>query len=434
MKKGKKLIAVILCIATLMSLAVTSAFAANDSVDWVFNPDTDYRLIETYHYAGEISVGENIVSPIIVDGNYVENGYYILDVDKPGYYAVTTVQKSGDFLSGGYVAEASDSGTVYDTMSAFFIDSEKYDEETAHVYYLEEKQYFISSDWWYDEEINGNSKGIIDISYFAEEISEVEIIEASTQSLIYGDDIDTYALENGKRVGTQFGYTVTFSNGKRHEEDYAYTKIRFNNKPVSGENDVTLLFPGYEKDITITAYYIDDLIESVTLSKLERHTVLNKDYSGKVYRTYASTTDETEIITFELTDGTTKKFELPLGENDYLNVFNDYRSCFFSKDYIDHPDGSYTFEVCIAGKEYISIPCVIKEYNFKENLNALKHNLSDEVSFLISRSNIYFKCAFDFESYTADEQASYFIMGLNSIRYVSDAVLNHLNLFIKNCI
>ncbi len=426
MKTTKKIIAIILCIATIMSLAATSAFAADKTVEWMINSHTDYSYGRDYSYGGKVTVGENTIVPVKGDSGFAEYFYYSFEVEKAGYYSFITAQIKGNYFSGGSVAEASETGTVYDNMPIFFIDSEKYKDDIAYVYYLEEKEYYVRVELWYgdDYEIDPNSKGILDIEYYAESITDVQIDENSTKNLIYGDDIDLGALKDGRSIGTQFAYSVTFSNGKVHTTDCTYTFFKFKNEPVSGENEITLIFPGFEKDITVTAYNIEELVESVTVSNLNEACIVYKDYMGMIHE--PDVANKPAVFTIKYVGGKTEEITVD-DSGDFVSLWG-FRTYHLSRNYIESPDGDYTFSVELAKHDFINKPCEIKEYSVSENAAVLKDNISTSLARLVRFTINALGNSVDFRN-SLEDRLLYFGQSFTFIKSMGTVVFNQLKAF-----
>ncbi len=393
MKKLFKSAACIL-LALVMALSCASAFAASDSEKLIWNFE---QYEEEYTYGGNVSLGENIVEPDY-DGSYYQTKYYVFDVEKAGYYSFDTLYDGENAFGGGIIPDRFlDDGRAYIIADRFFAESEKDPQNTVSIFYLEEGQHYVGVGFRFNEMNDDFGKCILDIRHYADAIEKVELDSDSLENIVMGVDFDVDYVNSGRYTEIAFKYNITFTNGKKMEFDCDYARVRFKNKVVEGENEVIFMLPGYEEEITVTAYPVNKLIKKISISNIEKYTAVSRDYIGNIE--CDEITDE--ILMVEFTNDKTKSYAYDWGADiDFGNC----RSYYVQDTHYEDENGDVTLNFAISSWNGIamllSVPCTVKENTVKENFGTM-------ISSIYENTGLYIRLAGDYFSYAFDKEADY---------------------------
>lgn len=360
MKTAKKLTALLLCIAMLLGMGATNAFAANigDEIKWTVRydyDDGDYTEY-VYHYTleGTLTEGENTITG---NGDGWDYAAYEFNAAQAGYYWVEDVWCNvAEQYQNGEAKNYADYKEMY-----YEIGEEEY--TYGFVYYLPAGTSLFRVETYSGEELDMNIE-------FLGDVSEIKFDEKALECLIL--DYDAYYIEEEDTVeleGVEF--TATFSNGKTLESGDWYEIFKTNGNIGSGDNTLIYDFLGYETEVTAGIYEITDFVESIELQKYDEHLDAKYYYDGSIE--YFDLGDKPEYVTINFTDGTgaivefyygpsytNNTFGLPNGKEIYVYAYLDYND-----------EGEICFVAGIADHNYIEEPCYIESASFSENFDRL---------------------------------------------------------------
>lgn len=373
MKRAKKITAILLCIAMLLGIGATSAFALEigDTVEFSWY-DTTEKLI----YKGVLNEGINEIE----ETNEEYYTCYTFEVPKDGYYSATfpadelTVLFAGDF--------SGNKATIADQIFTGF-----YDEYGVRYFsryaYLTKGTALLSVEF---DEFNPVAT-TLDIEYFAEKITDVNYDKEAVKYL-FEDNDDCYINEDEKIIGIGSDHSIVFSNGKTIEDEWF--ECSYENELVTGENTVTMLLPGYEKEITIGLYETSDFVESVEIPNAGNYLDAEILYNGQ-YLNNIPFDNEKVIVTFK--DGTKETVTYVGGKDNYV-TFPCGKKVLISAghtvdDRTEVGTGKYCLYAEVGYTYYKFYECNVKEASFAENFEELRSNISRRINYLKDYCDLY---------------------------------------------
>ncbi len=373
MKTTKKLIAIILCIATIMSLAVTSSFAfeIGEEMEWTYTQFHEYGYdTPTLNgiYSGELSEEEpaNLKSGTKLffwfeakeDGCYLFDSCYddIIILDSPDN------EKNSKAMNAEYgFRKADGSGSCVSN--------------------LKKGSYLICVDFTVPPTGGETPEDMLwelSVEYLGK-VTDITIGDKLDNLILYADlyicehNLDAYYLDIEN-------IEISFSNGEilTNNDHYDYLALIYYDDELNlnGKTSVSVNILDFEKTFDIVVYDITHFVESIDVPNLDDYTTVNTYYGG-YYSYYHLGEFVTEEVTVNFTDKTSKtiyydhyeeesrKVTLPNGRDYYV----------YSYVYYDEDIEKYYCKVGIAGHEFISEECEVIELTFNENLSILKSNL-----------------------------------------------------------
>lgn len=367
MKTAKKLTAILLCIAMLLGIGATSAFALEigDNIEWS-GPD----WCDTYIYSGTLKEGAQDVEG--GDDYDTDELCYEFTAEKDGYYKITVYGIEIPFVC---IADSFTNSTASGMVDyIWYCDETENDVERKEycIYNLSKGTYLVGMRF----NIENPAACDVRVDYIAESITDVTYDESKYQDLIIGYDV----YEDDEYYDPGSDYAVTFSNGETLKLDYDYSgslRAKVNKSWVEGENKLTLILPGYEKEITATAYEITHFVKDIEIPNIEKYLVSYKWYNGFGYYEFGET-EEDVIITY--TDGTKKTFNYYFDEeNDIYNTEitlpNGKEIYLYAYQVNDRAAGKRFFIAGIAEHNFIDEECEIVTEGFAANLILFTENI-----------------------------------------------------------
>ncbi len=362
MKTTKKLIAVLLAIATLFTLFATSASALEkgDIVEWDHYGDYTEEIL----YDGTVKLGENHIT--FPDEAYDGEDYnvcYELTVEKDGYYKVAS---SDCYFSFAETYSQLTAANFKDCLLDCLYDDENW--ITGEIYYLTSGTHLMKAYSYY-------SSSTIKIEYYAEAITDIEYDEESVKNLVMECD-EVYIDNYEKIIGIEIDYKVVFSNSKILENDNLnWLVFNYEGELADGENKVNLIVPGYEEEAVIGIYEAEDFIKEIKLENFE-----NYSNASQLYIEYYYNTPSLEGLeaTFIYTDGSKQTFVVGKDETITLPNGREFRVLFDSTvdERSEIGTGELTLYAYIGdGKIYYLEQYDVKKASFAENLELYKENI-----------------------------------------------------------
>ena len=376
MKTAKKLTAILLCIAMLFGIGATSAFALEigDTVEFSW-----YDTTEELVYKGVLTEGVNEIE----DTNDEYYTCYTFEVSKDGYYSATfpadelSVLFTGDF-SGNKATDTDQIFTgFYDEYGVRYFSRYAYLTKGTALFYVK-----------FDE--SNPAATSLNIEYFAEKITDVNYDE-ETVKYLFEDNDDCYINEDEKIIDINSDYSISFSNGKTIENDNLddWFECSYENELVTGENTVTMLFPGYEKEITIGLYETSDFVESVEIPNAANYLDAAILYNGQ----YLDTPFDNEKVTVTFKDGTKETVTYDRHKNNYVTFPCGKKVHISAGHTVDERTEVGTGKYCLYAKVgytyYKFYECNVKEASFAENFEELRSNISRRINHLKDYCDLY---------------------------------------------
>lgn len=373
MKTAKKVIAIILSIATLLCMGATNAFAAEigDEIKWT----TIYEDGEEYYYyefGGTLNEGENVII-----GDY-EGWYekvYEFEAAQEGYYFIT----SDYWIKIAQAYQNEEAFNNADWCEMCYMTAED-DYTWGKVYYLPAGTALIAAETYYDYENNVN------IEYLGD-ISELTFDEESLSCNILG--VDAYYYEEEGYIEFYAAFTAEFTNGKVLTADDIYVYTETNGAIAEGENVIPFTFLEYETEIYVDFYDITYFVESIELQKNDLHLNAKYYYDGAIE--YFDLGDKPEYVTVNYTDGTSRAFEFYYGPS-YTNntiILPNGREVYVYAYLDTNDEGEICFVAGMADHNFIEEPCTIDGVSFSENFDHFSENLTyiieDGLHFIVNR-------------------------------------------------
>ncbi len=348
MKAAKKLTAILLCVAMLLGIGATSAFAlkAGDNITWDINntPMDDYSF--DVEYAGTLSEGWTDIE----DHRAPYRLAYTFNAEKDGYYVITLGENE-------YVeaAKSFSGNKATNYMPHIYKEAEAEDGDyiiKSFLFNFKKGENLLCVEF-YEANPAGTS---INIEFFGEKITNVVLFDEYFDCLIL--DYDSYDEEYLDYSTT---YNIEFSSGKLFQVIDGYIRFEYDGELKKGKKTFTADLLGYEITREGTVYMITDLIESMDTSKLTVQAVEN-------YRGYTYSDTEYEKITVNFTDGTSanvtddEKIALPNGRTIYINSYGS--------------STSPVWYISVAARKYATISCEVIKTDFGTNAEIFKSEIS----------------------------------------------------------
>lgn len=388
MKTTKKLTAIILSIATLFTLFVTSASALEkgDYVEWDHYGD----YIESIYFDGTIATGKHTIA---YQGN--DTVCYELTIEKDGYYSLTSSDLYFEIAENYSQNKAANASLSF--INNYFEDGQWIDRK---IYYLTKGTHLLKVSFYYYE------NSTFEIEFFADAITDIDYDEEKLKNLIHECEY-IYTDTSEKLIGVECYYKVIFSNSEiLEDDDFNWLEFRYEGEfKTNTEIHAKLLAPGYEEDAIII---IHDYIEDIKVENFEEYsdakeyydyTYEHSDFYG-IEATITFTDGTKQTVTF----GEDEKITFPNGREFYFSFWNtcDERS--------EIGTGELTL-IMFIGESY---PYYLNTYNtekatFFENLVFFKDNISSD---------------FEAYSYYAREEISYAIYNGQTYR-IPQIILEH---------
>lgn len=361
MKRISKILLSVILVATIAFGATSFAFADEASVSSI--PWTDLQGDDYTVYYGKKALveGENEISIYDV---YLDVGqedgeliipivYYDFEAEESGYYYF---HPETSWFAVAETFDGSAANGCCETVT--------YGDETESIVYIEKGKtiigtYFLVSDF-------SNAWDTMVIEYLGAEIEDYNIDEGPFDDYLIGWNI--WEDDSGY-FGLCGDCEVSFSSGKTLE----MTNVEFHGTcstvPQEGENEATIEFFGVEKDIVFTAFYLENLIESVELTNLENYTEFTVDYTGS--RRYESCL--AELLTVRFTDGTETSSVVADGMTDIV-LPNGVLVPAYAGLQENPEDGTYDFIITVAYMNFGEYEVTERENSFNENLTLLSED------------------------------------------------------------
>lgn len=402
MKTTKKLTAIILSIAVLFSLFITSASALEkgDYVEWDHYGDYTSEVL----FDGTVKLGENHLA--FPDEAYNGEDYtvcYELTVEKDGYYKTTS---SDCYFSFAETYSQLTATNYKDCLLDCLYDDENW--ITGEIYYLTSGTHLMEV---YSTYSNANVK----IEYYAEAIADIEYDEESVKNLVKECD-EIYIDNYEKIIGLEVNYKVIFSNSKILENDNLnWLVFGYECELAEGENKVKLIVPGYKEEAVIGIYEAEDFIKEIKVENFEDYSNASELYIEYYYNTPSLVGLE---ATFIYTDGTKQTFVEGKDETITLPNGREFR-VFFDATVDERSEigtGKLTLYTYIGdGKMYYLEEYDIKKASFAENLELYTENIAYYYE--------YFTLNIDYEITHALENREGYMIG----KIATDCISSFLN-------
>ena len=418
MKTAKKTLAIILCIATLFSLCVTgaSALQTGDTVTWI---DEYYEEEMTLPYKGFVQEGDT-------DFEEVAEDYYCcyeFEATKDGYYKIS----SPDCVLNSYFAETYTDTTAKNYKDNIYIGYESDDGcyYDSRIYYLEKGLHLLVAQFYSGCDFDTD----LTIEYYADTISEVKYDEELLDSVIDGFD-DVYVNEYENVITIYSNIEITFSkSGDETTITRGWFECAYDGEIVKGENNVTLVLPGYEKETTITFYDESDFVESIECANANDYLDAIIYYTGYNYG-YADL--DGLQITVNFTDGTKETVVYDSDSENYVKFPNGkfyWIEAFITVDErVDIGTNKLTLFVSLAwdGKNHVIAECNVTEASFAENFAFFKAEMVDIMEDLSHITNYF--------SYMIEDGdfAFWTDMFFADLRWCFDRFGEHISLFFSS--
>lgn len=375
MKKTMKAIFAAM-LAAIMAFGSLTAFAAEkkETLKWDY-----YGWEYFYDYAGEIVLGENLIS----SPEDSENCYFIFNAEKAGFYRFGYDADDGWLI----LPEYCKNGVAYN-------DAESYSDydENAYLYYLGEGENVIAFDSCYalrneafTVDYYGEKAESVSVPY--DLIIDYNIYVSEGELWIYANDLEC-VFDSGKTFSLQYVEGATACDGT---EDV----ISF-----------TAEILGCEVKSSVNAYKISEIIENVEVTNIEDYLYVTAYYDGyDVFYPYGETMTitykngekqsvvyEEDYCLFKLPDGNEVYFDF------YLNVEGD----------------DAKMSLVIAEEDVKYYDCEMEKASVNENFGNVKNDWSSamaDASYYFRRALIkILECGdiYEFINYGAPRAAAYF--------------------------
>ncbi len=377
MKRAKKLTAILLCIAMLLGIGATSAFALEigDTVEFSWY-DTTEELI----YKGVLNEGINEIE----DTNEDYYTCYTFEADKDGYYMVTFPADELTVLFAGKI-----SGNKAELADHIYTG---FDDEYG-VRYFSRFTYLTKGTALLYVHFNESNPAAttLDIEYYAEKITDINYDE-ETVKYLFKDSDGCYVSEENKVIGINAEYSISFSNGKTIEKDKLddWLECSYENKLVTGENTVTMLLPGYEKEITIGLYETSDFVESVEIPNAGNYLDAEILYNGQYLN---NTPFDNEKVTITFKDGTKETVTYVRSKDNYVTFPCGKKVHIYADHTVDDRSEVGTGKYCLYAQVgytfYKFYECNVKDASFAENFEELRSNISRRINHLKEYCDLY---------------------------------------------
>ncbi len=403
MKTVKKLTAILLCIAMLLGIGATSAFALEigDTIVWnVNNTPMDAYSFEV-EYAGTLSEGWTDIEDLGMPYRLA----YTFNAEKDGYYVITLGENE-------YVeaAESFSGKKAANFMPCIYKEAEAEDGDyiiKSFLFNFKKGENLLCVE--FDE---ANPAGTsINIEFFGEKITNVVLFDEYFDCLIL--DYDWYAPYEGT-LDYDTTYNIEFSSGKLFQVIDGYIVFEYDGSFEKGKKTFTADLLGYEIVREGTVYMITDLIESMDASNFNVQAV-------EYYNGYKFKNADIEKVTVKFTDGTSanitddEKIALPCGRNISVSSYGSISSAIWY--------------ISVAGRRYVATGCEIIKTDFTANAEIFKSEIS---SILRETGNdIMWATEFMFE---ADSLEAFFERSGNlfsGIKWCIKTLSNEISLFTK---
>lgn len=375
MKKTMKAIFAAM-LAAVMAFGSLTAFAAEEkkTLKWIYY-DWEYY----YDYAGEIVLGENVISSP-EDSEYC---YFVFNAEKAGFYGFGYDADDGWLI----LPEYCENGVAYNDAGCYF-DNDK----TEYLYYLGEGENIIAFD-----SCSNLEDEAFTVEYYGEKVNSV----TTSYDLILNYDI--YISENEAWIYAD-GMDCVFDSGKTFRIEYVegFTECDGSESVVTLTADVL----GCKVDLSVNVYRISDIIENVEVTNIEDYLYVTEYYNEyDVFYPYG----ETMTITYKNGEKQSVVYEeeycvfkLPDGNEVYFNFFlnvegDDAKMC-----------------LVIAEEEIKYFDCEMEKASVNENFAAVKNDWSmamNDASFYFRRALIkVLECSniYEFINYGAPAAGVYF--------------------------
>ncbi len=374
MKKTVKILSAIVLIAAIISGATLSVFATEEmpmSIEWKDLMGDDIK----FYYGGKpLEEGFNEVDfmeapfpdeyddysieEILLLGRELSNVYYEFDVEKSGYYRITTegtasfaFSKSFDGETATGTADCLGYGDTVENIEKGIYQSICYLEKgltaVGVIYYL------VSMDDYVNK---------ITIEYVGEDVTGYTIDETTLDDFLIGINVWEDA---GGEFGLSTTGAVTFSSGETIEMTELYIPGTCSSTPKEGKNKAIIELFGIEKEIEFTAYRLENIIDSVQIPDVETYSTCKIAYDGT--KKFADI--QGEEITFKFTDGT--YYSATVNDNMASVILPNGMvvDAFVGVSY--NNDGKLCFMVSVLDMVFAEYEITEKENSFIENAGAL---------------------------------------------------------------
>lgn len=344
MKKTIKT-AVAMLLALIMACGSLTAFASTPAdIEWNFWEAEENSV---YSYAGEITVDGDAVNVEGSGGEEIEKlVYYTFEAEETGYYCVKTNDECWFGIPDRY-----EDGVYYDTKD--FTESYSF---TERLYYLEEGDYIIGFDIYYD------ASDEVSIDFYGD-IVNLSCNEETFKDLILNNSINESNDEEEERDYwlDADAITIEFENGADFIRGCTTILVYTDEELTKGEYDVEIGIYGipYRQNATISIVDVRDIIAKIELEDLELFTELVYYFDGSSYNTSFGTEDL--VITY--TDGTTEVIEDFEGW-EWLDEKNIRIEAYYDFD----ENGNRCYVISVAGAEYVKAVCTERDATNAENI------------------------------------------------------------------
>lgn len=349
----KKFLSVIL--AALILVCPLSGFAteAAQTIEWYFCMEEEIEYCDPwiYNYMGEITIGENEVAFINEEGC----SYYTFNAENAGYYYIECLdEKVGWF---GFPGKIENNTAFYEEECNSISGS---DIEKKTVFKLDAGETFFGIDLYGEYEEDETYKVTID--YLGEEIKDFTFNEEITDNLI--KDIDVF---DGSYSGFGTDITVEFSSGKTLFFPEEWLEIYTEDSIwKNGENNITIWFMGFGKDVTVTVYELTDFITDVEFTNYDEFKNVTTNYSDYLWNNIYGA----ELI-FTFADG--KKASIDTAVNDVIEI-NGRELCVYTSYVFAGPE-EVTIEIAVENCVLKTYDCNASKSSFAESSKALTQDI-----------------------------------------------------------
>ena len=342
-------------LALVMMSGCISAFAADETIEWCFNPGDDNEITETLPYLGELTAGENRVGTDQDEDNFDDEGErvcYSFTAEADGYYLFTLGELTYRFNNYLYFSEEYVNGKAYGLIYDEYYQG--VDGGLELIYYLTAGETAVI--------VQNIEELTLSYEFLGEEVTDVVYDENSLEGFL-GED---YYTDKNSAYGNVGGGEVLFSSGKTF--GFISNWFSVDKKLVKGENTIELEILGFKKEVTVKVLEAKDVI-----AKLEPKNLDDDLYATEYYNGYISSDDigeaeldityadgRTETVNF---DGGAAQITLPNGRKYWA--------------YVQYEQATLTAKLIFAGEVYETYELKVVPADFDENLAILNMNNSE---------------------------------------------------------
>lgn len=360
----KNFLSIILAAAILACPLCSFATEAAQTLNWYFCDEDEYCDPWIYNYKGEIVLGENEIK--FTEDEYCD--YYTFNAENDGYYYVECNDKEIDWLA---FPEVIKNGEAYRTAYSYYVSET--DTEYKMIFELEAGETFFGIDFngWADKEDTYEIK----IEYLGNTVTDIILDENVFDNLLI--NIDLY---NSDASYVLTDVDVVFSGEKTVTFFDEYVQINPQSYPwVNGENNATIMFMDFEKEVVVTACELTDLITDVEFVNLDEYQNIRTHYSDDYYKDIYGA----ELI-FTLANG--EKIDIDTNYDEYLKINS--RNYYVYAAYTFHDAENVDIVVSVGGHYLKTYECSVTKSSYIESSKDLAQDIVLNIKYAIYYSRL----------------------------------------------